>query len=161
MNSRLSSWVVALALGSAPFASDAQTHGAAAKTAEVAPAARPEGGASQLSETQWLRHRVEQLEAALAAGDNCAVKPGSARQGGAGAMKASPKAGTGGSGTGSKSMAPMEDKMGGGMMMGDGMKMGGGMPAPAAPAPAKPMGKMDPGPMAPSPQPADPPMGEM
>ena len=69
MNSKLASWVVGLALGIAPIAAHAQM------APMAKPAAPPQGNPGELTETQWLRQRVEQLQAALARGDNCAVKP--------------------------------------------------------------------------------------
>jgi hypothetical protein len=132
---------MALALGAAPIAANAQTHGAAAGTPGTTSAAPQESSAGKLNETQWLRQRVEQLQTALARGDNCAVKPGTDQKTGAAAagMKSGQKAGKAGSGMGPMGMEPMGDKMGAGMK-----------PSPSG----KPADKMDPGPMQP---PSDPP----
>jgi hypothetical protein len=104
VNSKIASCALALALGTLPVAAQTQTHNTAAKVAEVAPAAQPESSSGQLSETQWLRQRVEKLEAALASADKCAKKDSSAKS--SAAMKPHGKSGMGGSGM---PMEPMDD----------------------------------------------------
>jgi len=154
MNSKLVLCAVALALG-APVAANAQTQSGqthpAAATAGAAKAAPGEVAAGQPGEALWLRERVEQLEAALAKGDNCTAKHGSHRKSGASSMKsASKKAGKASSSMGSSmGMEEAHDKMPMPMESEDD-KMDGAMQDPPSAKPA------DPAPMQPDP-PAAPP----
>lgn len=111
MNSKktkVASWALALALGAVPVAVQAQSKHPSAHPAEVSPAVPQQSSDSQLSEAQWLRQRVETLEAALASAEKCVVKRGSAKAN----SKDASKAGTGGSGRApaDKNMAPTGDK---------------------------------------------------
>jgi len=157
MNAKIEACAIALVLGAAPFAANAQAHSGQAHPTAAAPAAAQsapgEVTAGQPGETQWLRQRVEQLEAALAKGDNCTAKHGSHRKSGASSMKSSSKkAGKAASGMGSAmGMEGAGDKMQMPMPMeSDDDKMGGSMTDPPSAKPA------DPAPMQPDP-PAAPP----
>ena len=153
MGSQLVVCAIALALGAAPFAASAQTNsGQAHPTAAAPPAGQSAPGmvtAGQPGEAQWLRQRVEQLEAALASGDNCTAKHGSRRKSGAPSMKSSSKKAGKGSGMGSAiCMERADDKMPMPMESGDD-KMGGPMKDPPSAKPADP---------APTQAPSDPPV---
>lgn len=131
MKSKLASWVVGLALGIAPITAQAQMGPMAT------PAARPQGTPENLTETQWLRQRVEQLQAALARGDNCAVKPGSNHKTGAAGKPGSKAAKS--NGMGPMGMEPMNDKMGQGMKGKTPMDKMDPAPVPAPSEPPAPM----------------------